>query len=290
MFEVFYTSFKDSIGVGPYLLLIYIAIEFIEYKYGHKLRSNIERAGKSGPLLGSLAGSIPQCGFSVLSTSLYNSRLITIGTLIAVYIATSDEAVPILLVNHSALVVIMQLILVKIALAIFWGYLIDLVIKSRINKAKSKSCLPEKGCCGHQCDSDKLDFKTILLHPLIHTLKIIIYIFIITLIFNLIIFRIGDQSLTNIFTSRSIFGPVISAFIGLIPNCAASVLLTKLYLEHVISFGSIISGLSAGAGLGLILLFKENKNIKNTLFIIGLLLFTSIVSGIIIQILMTVYS
>ncbi len=284
MIDVFRDALLDTLKILPVLFLVYVLIEYIEYKFGHEIREKVQRSGKAGPAIGAAAGTVPQCGFSVLSTVLYNKRLITLGTLMAVYLATSDEAIPIILSHPDKLHLILPLILTKFIIAIIAGYLIDLSVKSKLSKTQpTDNCIEEKGCCGHECDSDKLDLKEIVYHPFIHTLKISLFILVVSILINLALFKIGSENLAKIALSHSFFQPILTGLIGLIPNCAASVAVTQLYLSGVIGYGSTISGLSAGAGLGIIVLFKETKNLKKSLRIIALLFSISIATGLIIQ-------
>ena len=298
MLEVFLDALIDSAKMLPLLLIIYIGIELLEYKYGEKIRQKVERAGNAGPAVGALLGSIPQCGFSVLSTTLYTQRLVTIGTLLAVYLSTSDEAIPMILSRPDKAKIVLPLIGIKIIIALFFGYLIDFFatrynkkVLRHIKKHEGKECKDyqeevaheDKACCGHNVPAEKFDYKEIFLHPIIHTAKIFLFIFMVSFLIGLIFYQYGESAISNIFLGKSIFQPALAALIGLIPNCSASVAITQLYLDGIISFGSVIAGLSAGAGLGLIVLFKENKNIKDTFKIIALLLSTSILVGILIQ-------
>ncbi|MFA4995583.1 MAG: putative manganese transporter [Patescibacteria group bacterium] len=294
MIEIFNDALIDTLKMVPLLFIIYVVIEFIEYKYSVKLKERVEKAGNAGPTIGALVGAVPQCGFSVISSALYTQRLLTIGTLLAVYLSTSDEAIPIILSEPGKAKVVLPLILTKIVLALFAGYVVDLFYRksnkkvlNHIDKFDRHEChhdhtVDETACCGHEL-GEKPKVKNLLIHPLIHTAKIFMFIFLVTLLINYIFFRVGDENIANFFLSQSIFQPVVAALIGLIPNCAASVAIAELYLKGAISYGSTIAGLSAGAGLGLLVLFKENKNLKNTLLILGLLLFFSIGAGILID-------
>jgi len=298
MLNVFVESFKDTAITIPILLVMYFGIELLEYKFGEKLRTGIKHAGKSGPAIGALFGCVPQCGFSVIATTLYTRRLVTIGTLLAVYLSTSDEAIPVILAHPGKAGIVWKILLVKVVIAVVAGYLIDLIIglvsdstKMKVFAATENVLIHEdheeveidKGCCGHNCVVEKPNLRELLYHPLIHTLRVFFFIFVTSLVINFIIFRIGEANLKGLLLGKSIFQPVIVAFIGLIPNCATSVAITQVYLTGAISFGSAIAGLSAGAGLGVLLLFKENKNLKENFIIVGILLLVSITAGIILQ-------
>jgi hypothetical protein len=279
----------DTAKMIPLLLIIYIGIEFLEYYYGQTMREKVGRAGKAGPTLGALFGCIPQCGFSVITTALYTKRIISVGTLLAVYLSTSDEAIPIILANPKKVSLILPLLLTKVIIAIIAGYSIDFLF-NRSNysiNGTEQSVTSEtevKGCCGHNCAEKKIPYKELIWHPLVHTLKVFIFIFVVSLLLNLIIARIGVDNLGQAFFAHRIWQPMIAGLVGLIPNCAASVAITELFLKGGLSFGSTISGLSASAGLGILVLFKENRDIKDSFRIIGLLYGISVAVGIGIQI------
>lgn len=300
MFGVFMDALIDTAKMIPLLFIIYVGVELIEHRYGRELTHIVQKAGKAGPSLGAIFGSVPQCGFSVISTALYTKRVITVGTLIAVYISTSDEAIPVILSQPSKAGVILPLILTKIVFAIIAGYAIDLIFKKSNKKNKTnevvdneicvtaEDCtkdvpLDEKGCCGHSCSSEKASFKESIIHPIKHTIKVFLFIFATSLLINIILFYVGVQNLNKIFLGHTVFQPILTALVGLIPNCAASVAITEVFLKGGISFGSTISGLSASAGLGMLILFRENKDLKDTLRVMGLLFSLSVVAGIAIQ-------
>ncbi len=291
MFELFIDALIDTAKMIPLLLIIYIGIEFVELRYGGSIRTKIKKTGKTGPLIGAAFGCVPQCGFSVISSALYTQKYITLGTLMAVFISTSDEAIPIILAQPDKLNVLLPIILVKVVIALIAGYTIELFFSKKnenIHVAvphEHEHEIIEKGCCGHECTTEKKsNFKELIVHPLIHTGKIFLFIFLTTLLLNFVIYTIGDQNVYNFLLKNSIFQPIFAAVFGLIPNCAASVIITQLFLEHGLSFGSVIAGLTSSAGLGLLVLFKENKNIKDSLRIAGILLGISIFVGILIQI------
>ncbi len=304
MSEIFLDALIDSAKMLPLLFIVYVGIELLEYKFGNKIKKSVQKAGAAGPLLGAAAGSLPQCGFSVITTALYSQRLVTIGTLLAVYLATSDEAIPMILSQPDKAGIILPLILTKVGIAVIAGYAIDFVFRKRnretlahIDSYHSGQDNPQHhheeidnktACCGHHASSltKKIPVKEIFIHPIIHTLKIFVFIFIVSFLINLFFFFLGENVLAKILLSGTIFQPIIAALIGLIPNCASSVAITELYLQGVISYGSVISGLSAGGGLGLLVLFKEEKNKHEIWKIVGLLFSISVIAGIIIQLLM----
>ena len=269
----------ETIRLLPFLFITYLIMEYIEHKTNHKINEIIQKSGRFGPLLGAIVGIFPQCGFSVSATNLYSARVITLGTLISVYLATSDEMLPILLTESVPVTTILTILSLKLIIGVIAGFIIDGVIKI-INKDKQEEQKIEEICEHEHCHCD----KGIINSALKHTLNIIIFIFIITLIINGIITLIGEETIIHFISKNILLGPIVAGIIGLIPNCASSVILTELFIENVISMPMLISGVSVNAGIGLLVLLKTNKNIKENLKIIGLLYTIGVVSGIILQV------
>ena len=291
--EIFANALKDTASLIPFLCLIYFAIGFLEYRYGDRMVHFITRIGVMGPVAGALVGCIPQCGFSVMASALYVKRMISTGTLLAVFISTSDEAVPILLSVPGRLGMVISLILVKLAIAIMAGMMVDR-LTGVINATKSgrdadagvlhdSQTHSHSGCCSHGLDNKSSKIKALVVHPLMHTIKIAFFILVLTSAFNALVRFMGEGKIASVLLGGTALQPVLTSFIGMIPNCFASVLLAGLFAKGIISFGALIAGLSAGAGLGVLVLAKENKDRMDTLRIIGLLLAISIAAGTIIQ-------
>lgn len=288
MLKVFLDALIDSAKMIPLLFVIYVVIELIEYKFGNKIREKMQKAGKTGPAIGAVAGSFPQCGFSVIATALYSQRLVTIGTLLAVYLSTSDEAIPVILSKPNGMSVVLFLILTKIIIALIAGYSIDFIFR-KSNKnilahiENYKRGTDDKTHHHEPMEEEHINCKHVFLHPLIHTLKIFFFIFCVSFLIGTFIFLIGEETFYRFFSNQKFLQPFLAALIGLIPNCASSVVIAKLYLQNIITFGSMIAGLCAGGGLGILLLFKEEKNKRNVFKILGLLLGISILAGLLIQ-------
>ena len=273
----------DSINLVPFLFIIFFFIELFEIYFSKKIRNLSNHTKVSGPLLGALTAIVPQCGFSVIASTLYVRRLITRGTLIAVYISTSDEAIPVLLAHPEMIKTIIPILAVKFLMAVAAGYAVDAIFKPVTETNVEYIEIEEHGCCKHEISNDRFKKRVLILHPLKHTINIFFFILIVTLILNFILLK-TEGHLEQVFLNQSPLQPALAAIIGLIPNCAISVLITMLYIQHAISFGSVIAGLSSSAGLGLIILLKKNDNAKDTLSIIGILLTVSIIAGILLQI------
>lgn len=275
MKEVILDTIVDSLKLIPFLLVAFLIIELLEHKLNNKTKNIITKSKKIGPIIGSLLGVIPQCGFSVMATNLYITRIITLGTLISIYLSTSDEMLIIMISEKVEISLILKILLIKIFFGIIYGLIIDKII----NKKKKDKETNYELCDEEHCDCN----HSILLSAIKHTLHITLFIFIITLIINTIFTLLGDNYLSKILLNNSILSPFITSLIGLIPNCAASVILTELYLNSTISLGALIGGLLTSSGSSLLVLIKNNKNKKENLSIILLLYALGVLSGIIIE-------
>ena len=272
----------DSIHLLPFLFIVFLAIELLEFYYADKINSLLKKTGKSGVLVGSLASIIPQCGFSVIASSLYSKRIITRGCLIAVYLATSDETIPILLATPAKAYLIIPIVGLKLLIGIIFGYLIDFVAPTKIvdNQEYNPDIMEEEGCCKH--DIEHGHKREILIHPIVHTANVFGFILIITLILN---YCLESVSITNMLASGKYIQPIVAAFIGLIPNCAISIGVTMMLIKGSITFGAAISALLSNAGLGLLVLLKNN-DFKDTMKIVAFLLVISILSGLLLTIIL----
>ena len=276
--EILEETTLDTIKLLPFLLITYLIMEYIEHRTSDKVKKTIEKSGKFGPLLGGILGIFPQCGFSAAATNLYAARVITLGTLIAVYLTTSDEMLPILLTEAVSISTILIILGIKLIIGIVAGFAID-IISRMIKKGITEEQEIEKFCEHEHCHCE----DGILFSAIKHTLNIIIFIFIITLVINGVISLIGEETIAHFISQNAILGPVIAGLIGLIPNCASSVILTELFVENVISMPVLISGVAVNAGVGLLVLFKTNKNVKENISIVGLLYGIGVIAGIILE-------
>lgn len=274
-------SILDSLKALPFLFLVYLLIEFIEHKHPEKLSNALRKMGPFGAVGGAVLGCVPQCGFSVAASNLYSGRLITVGTLIAVFISTSDEALPLIIAEPAMIGTVWKLILAKVIIAVIVGLGCDFVIRAMGRKSnidlQSEHC---ELCDDSGCDCEHHGIFRSAIH---HTLSIFVFIFIINLVLTGAIELLGEESLEKLLLTDSVFQPFIAALIGFIPNCAASIVLTELYIAGGISFGSLIGGLCTGAGVGIMVLFRTNKNLKANLAIVAVLYLTGALSGVIIN-------
>lgn len=278
MLEIIEHTIEDSIKLIPFLFLTYLLMEYIEHKTKEKTKETIKKSGKFGPFFGALLGIVPQCGFSVSATNLYAARVITLGTLIAVYLSTSDEMLPIFLSEGVAIDSIIKILAIKLIIGMVAGFLIDLVLNLK-NRGKQEEEKIIDLCEKEHCHCEHGIWKSALKH----TVNIFIFIFIITFVINIAIHTIGEDTIASFMLDRPILGPIISGIIGLIPNCASSVIITQMYLENIISVGTMISGLLVGAGVGLAVLFRINKGVKENIKITVLLYAIGVISGILLE-------
>ena len=280
IFEVILESVLHSLKILPFLFVAFLVIEFLEHKAQDKIKHLFTRAGAFGPMVATVLGCVPQCGFSVMSANLYSSGIITLGALVAVFLATSDEAIILLAAAQNGSFEICKLLVTKIIIALFFGYLIYFIEKKghKHHHHHHSHDLCEQDHCG--CEED----GKILRPALIHTVKVFGFLLLFTVIIDLFVTFIGTDALSHLLLSDSIFQPFLSAIIGFIPNCASSVLLTQLYIEGTLTFGSLIAGLCTNAGAGLLVLFRNKAKFKENFKILAILYACAVIPGIILHI------
>ena len=279
MWEIFLDclvdSLKDCALMLPILFLAYLLMEFIEKKAGAKINGVVAKVGAAGPALGGLLGAVPQCGFSGAIAGFYAAGIVTLGTLMAVFLSTSDEMLPILISNMIAPGEIIKIMLFKVVGGIIAGFLVDAVLKIINRQRGTDSEHIHDFCEQENCDCE----ESIWISALKHTAKVIILIFAVTLVINIVFEVWGADFFRGIITNIPVLGEALLALIGLIPNCSASVLITELYVEGVINAGQLIAGLMANAGVGLLVLFRLNKKVKENLLITGVLYLCAVILG-----------
>lgn len=270
----------DSVKLLPFLFVTYLLMEYIEDKLEDKSRVWLRKAGHVGPVWGAALGIIPQCGLSAAASSLYAGRVITMGTLIAIYLSTSDEMLPILISEAISPIIIGKILLVKFVTGMVIGFVVDLFARLIVK-------IPEQEVdIHHFCEHENCSCGQGILRPAIkHTLTIFVFILIIEIVLNIIVGATSIETISNTVFSRPVAGALLAGIIGLIPNCGASVALTSLYLQGVMSFGTMIAGLLVGAGVGVLILLKVNENKKQNVVIISTLYVSGVVVGIIINLL-----
>ena len=272
MFGVVQDTIVDSIKLIPFLFITYLIMELIEHSAGEKTEKLIKKSGKFGPLLGALLGVVPQCGFSAVAANFYAAKIITRGTLIAIFLSTSDEMLPILISEGADVFLIIKILIIGMGI----GITIDLLSKNHKEDKNSIHSICENENCN--CDEEGVIKSSIN-----HTLQIFAYIFIISLVINSIIFAIGEEKIASLAVNVPVVGTLLAALVGVIPNCASSIILTELYLEKIITLGPMIAGLLVNSGIGVLILFKVNKDKKDNFKILGILYLVGVTAGIIID-------
>ena len=325
-------ALEETIILLPFLFICYVLIELIETWTSRKTTKSLSK-GKLQVLAGASVGLIPQCGFGVVATDLFSKKRIRMGALIAIYIATSDEAIPVILSNPDKISSLLPLLLFKFLFAILTGYIV-LLFELKLEKKNTKSLYENAninvqtlenfetilehdhednhdakmhhdtdnthehdhdhdcgenihiGCCGHEIEehecgknSKKSKLKHYLLHPFLHTLYIFSFILVINIVFSIIVHYVGEDVISNFMIKAKPLTPIFAVLVGLIPNCASSVILTNMYLIGSLPFGALLSGLIVNAGIAITVLFKQNKNIKQNLTILGVLVLTALIAG-----------
>lgn len=278
MKEILFDTLLDSVKILPFLFLTYLVMELLEHKTGGKSKDQIRRARWSGPIWGGLLGVIPQCGFSTAASSLYAGRVITVGTLLAVYFSTSDEMLPIMISQAVPVPVMIKILGTKAIIAIISGMVVE-VVYTRVLKKQEKEMDIHVVCEEEHCKCEDGIVKSAAKH----TIKIFFYLLLISFVLNVIVGIIGEDTLAQLFVGTPVIGELIAALVGLIPNCASSVVITELYLDGIIGAGEMMSGLLVNAGVGLLVLFRLNRNRKQNAGIIATLYGLGVFWGVIID-------
>lgn len=354
MLHIIEHSLLDTVKLVPFLFLTYLAMEYLEHKAGEKTENIVRKAGKWGPLIGGVAGVVPQCGFSAAASNLYAGRVISLGTLIAIYLSTSDEMLPIMISERAPMALIVQVLAMKAVIGIVAGFVIDLVLRRQAHAHSHEGHHHEVHVHSHEgqhheahahsheehhdevhahshegqhdeahahsheeqhheahahnheghhheghdhdehfhihemCEHDHCNCEKdgVFLSAVKHTLQITLFVLLITLVLNFALHSGGEDVLATLLLDKPIIGPVIAAIVGFIPNCAASVVITQLFLEGVIDMGSMMAGLLVNAGVGLVVLFRVNHHKGENLKIAGLLYIIGVVAGIVIELVM----
>ena len=272
--DVIIDALLDAVKLVPILFLAYIIMECLEHKTGERAQKLIKKAGSFGPVIGGVLGIVPQCGFSAAASNLYAARKITLGTLMAVYLSTSDEMLPILISEKAPINTILKLLLAKAVIGCLTGVVIDFLLRNRRQEGHDHI---HDICERENCHCE----QGILRSALSHTAKITLFIFLIGLVLNLILYFAGDGALSSLLLNHPILGPVLAGLVGMIPNCAGSVAITQLYLQGALEIGGAMAGLLAGSGVGLLVLFRVNHDRKESLRILGLLYGVGVIVGIV---------
>ncbi len=281
--DILLDSVVDTLKLVPFLFVTYWIMEEIEQRAGSKSQEAIERAGYAGPAIGAFLGAFPQCGFSAAASTLYAGRVITLGTLFAVYLSTSDEMLPILIAEQVDVSIMLKIIGIKVIIGMLTGFIVDAAIhvkrrKNNEDKVRIHDLCERDNC---RCDEEHSPVRSALRH----TLQVSLFIFLITFLIAALIALVGEDTFGEFISSNPTLSVFASALVGLIPNCGASVIITELYLDGTLGFGATMGGLLVSAGIGLLVLFRTNQSVKRNLFIMGVLFATGVLWGLAFQVL-----
>lgn len=313
-------SISDTLYLIPFLFVTYLAMEWLEHRTAGKTQEAIQRAGAAGPIVGAVLGAVPQCGFSAAAATLYAGRVVTLGTVFAVFLSTSDEMLPIFLAEQVPLDTILKILGVKIVIGMVMGFIVDAVLRIaqrdkqnlRIHELCERDqchctsdcatcennpelvyehhddcasgCTHERHHHDHAHDHDHSHgWKGILKSALIHTAQVTVFVFVITVVLNGVLEVVGEDALAGFLGANPVLSVLASALVGLVPNCAASVVIAQLYVEGVLGAGAMLGGLLVSAGVGLLVLLRTNRHLKENLAIVGILYVTGVAWGLVVN-------
>ena len=298
-------SIEDTLYLIPFLFVTYLAMEWLEHKAGDKAEEAVRRAGAAGPVVGALVGIVPQCGFSAAAATLWAGRVITLGTLFAVFLSTSDEMLPIFLAEQVAPMTILKIMGVQLMIGMVMGFVVDAAVRlARRDREKLRIhelCERDHCHCNDDCEACEqqpelaYDFEhdeehehhheggSILRSALKHTVQVTVFVFIITLVLDGALELVGEDALAAFLGSNPVLSVLGSALVGLIPNCAASVVIAQLYVEGALGAGAMMAGLLVSAGVGLLVLFRTNRGLRQNLIVLAGLWATGAFWGLIIS-------
>ncbi len=287
-------TLQDTWILLPILFLTYYAMEYLEHRAEEKSKRLIQKAGVMGPVFGSVLGVVPQCGFSAAASNLYAGRIITMGTLLAIFLSTSDEMLPIMISRNVPPKDILGILLLKVGIGMFAGVVLDTLLRGKqgrvhiLSQREAQEYTGEPSQIRDLCEQESChcgESKSIFRSALFHTIRIFLFVVVVTFALNAILAFVGEESLETLILNHKIWGPMISALVGLIPNCAGSVLITSLYLEGAMGLGATLAGLLASSGVGLLVLFRMNRPRRENFAILGILYGISVLAGILIGLL-----
>ena len=286
--DVILDTVIDGVKILPFLFITYLLMELLERHTMDKAGDIVRKAGKSGPLWGAVLGVLPQCGFSAAASNLYAGRVITVGTLIAIYLSTSDEMLPLMISERVPVTTILPILGLKALVGIIAGFIVDFAANKtrKIRHQGREDFRIEELCEREHCHCEDEEEGSILKSAFVHTVHIFLYLLVLTFILNFIVELIGEEAIMSVITANPLLGHIVAGIIGLIPNCAASIIITELYLGGMITMGTLMSGLLVGAGIGLLILFRVNPEFKRNLHITGILYVTGVFFGILIDLIL----
>ncbi len=280
--DAFLDAVIDTVKLIPFLYITYVLMEYLERRAGEKASETLGKMGRFGPVFGGLFGIVPQCGFSAAASSLYSGGIISIGTLLAVFLSTSDEMLPIFISEQVAPSAILKILISKAVIGVISGLAFDMILRFTRYRYKTEKRIHDL-CEQEHCGCDEEEEGNIFLAALNHTVHITVFIFLITVVLTLLVEGLGQETIAGILTDRPVFGVFLAALVGLIPNCASSVMITQLYLNGLLGAGQMMAGLLVGAGVGLLVLFRTNRHLKENIKITAVLYAFGVFWGLLIE-------
>ena len=280
-------SVLDTLELVPLLFVTYLAMEAIEHSASAHVRAAVERSGKAGPVVGALLGALPQCGFSAMAATLYAGRVVTVGTLVAVVLSTSDEMVPVFLAHQEPLGRLAAIMGVKVVVGVVVGLVVDAVLRARHRDGDGHVHIHEL-CEREHCHCDDGDGHdhghgdgrwAIVRSALVHTVQVTLFILAVTFVFGLVIDYVGQDALGELLADHPVRATFVAALVGLIPNCGASVAVTELFLDGVLATGPMLAGLLASGGVGLLVLWRTNADARQNALITVFVYLVAVLAG-----------
>lgn len=286
--DVVIDALKDTAELIPFLFATYVVISLLDLFASDKTTAAIQRAGHAGPLIGGVLGVVPQCGFSAMGASLYADRIVSLGTFVAVILSTSDEMLPLLLAEHVEVGLLARILVTKAVLGVILGFAIDLVL--RVVLGRTSLAGVDESDAGEEQDEDaELDSSVyscdcgcgepltrgqtawwVVVNSAYRTFQVVLFIFVVSVLLNALIALVGEDALASFLSGNAVVATLVSGLVGLVPNCAASVVLTQLYIDGVLGFAPMIAGTLVAGGAGYLVLFRMNGNMRENAAIVGI--------------------
>lgn len=279
--HVFIHALEDNLAIIPFLFVTYCIMESMEHAMSSRTEGIVKKSGKLGPLFGSILGAVPQCGFSAAASSFYSGGVITLGTLLAIFLSTSDEMLPIFISEAVPAQTIVKILIAKVLIGMIAGFLVDYGLKV-IGKGHVVQKTIHDLCEQEHCHCEE-EHHSVWKSAMIHTIKVFGFVFVVSVLLNLALECGGEDALEWFANNGSVFGAILTGLVGLVPNCAASVIITQLYVKGLIGAGAMMSGLLVGAGIGILVLFRTNRPVKQNVKIAGLLYVLGVTAGLLID-------
>lgn len=297
--DVVIDALKDTVELIPFLFATYVVISLLDLFASDKTTAAIQRAGHAGPLIGGVLGVVPQCGFSAMGASLYADRIVSLGTFVAVILSTSDEMLPLLLAEHVEVGLLARILVTKAVLGVILGFAIDLVLRAVLGRTslagvdesdageeqdEDAEFDPSAYSCDCGCGEPLTRGQTawwVVVNSAYRTFQVVVFIFVVSVLLNALIALVGEDALASFLSGNAVVATLVSGLVGLVPNCAASVVLTQLYIDGVLGFAPMIAGTLVAGGAGYLVLFRMNGNMRENAAIVGIVYALGVCAGLV---------